>query len=510
MTQQPYPPPGPPGPTPSSDGDPSRPTDRTDETGRRSFADTVRTVLGLTGTGRAGDRMPHSAASDPDKAFLFDLATGLLLAATCGLLDSQYGAQLLASFGLTLPWIVRRRWPALSLIVATLAAILELVVSDRPLFAIVAVPMLIYSYARWTNHRFARTGLAVGLVGAFLGPIRWALPNSVTAVGVFVVTGLACSGLVALAYVIGSRRRERAERVQQTMRAQLEQQRLMAAEREQRARVATINERNRIARELHDIVAHSLSVIVVQAEGGRALAAKKPEKAPEVLSTIADTSREALAEMRQMVGLLRSGGAPGDPAADGSPDGYLPTPGLDDLPDLISRTGDRVALTEYGARPTINQALGLAVYRVVQESLTNVLKHAGPSAHAGVSVTYAPEGIGIRVVDNGIGTEADGDGKGNGVRGMRERVILHGGTLSAQPRPGGGFEVLAWLPYPGRGPQQPRSTQQPPPTRQNPGPPGPGQPCSGSQPGDRARPPVSYRGGPYPDSNPYPDVEARP
>jgi hypothetical protein len=160
--------------------------------------------------------------------------------------------------------------------------------------------------------------------------------------------------------------------------------------------------------------------------------------------------------MRQMVGLLRSGGTPGSPAIEGrpgagGPEGYLPTPGLEDLGELVSKSNEEFTLTEYGDRPAVSQALGLSVYRIVQESLTNVLKHAGHGARAAVGVTYARHGIGIRVVDDGAASPAllqsPGDA-GHGLRGMWERVAIHGGTFAAHPRPAGGFEVLAWLPYP--------------------------------------------------------------
>ncbi|WP_168207318.1 sensor histidine kinase [Microlunatus elymi] len=400
---------------------------------------------------RASQSTQLSAARE--RAWRFDLISGLLLTGFCGLFYVSQPALMLASFTLTLPWIIRRRYPRTALAVATVGALGVLVASPMPAVAIITVPLLIYTYARWFDRTLARLALGIGLIGSILGPLRWLVTDSslrevLVHVGVLMMTVLACAGMVCLAYVLGSRRRERSERAAQSIEARIERERLLAAEQEQRARVASINERNRIARELHDIVAHSLSVIVVQAEGGRALAAKRPQMAPEVFSTIADTSREALSEMRQMVGLLRSGGAPGEGRVDGSSDGYLPTPGLDDLPELVARTADSVELTEYGARPVVSQALGLTVYRVVQESLTNVLKHGGPSARAAVGVTYAPNGIGIRVVDDGHGSQASSDGKGHGLRGMRERVTLHHGTLTAGPRRGSGFEVLAWLPFP--------------------------------------------------------------
>ncbi len=427
----------------------------------------ARAATPIPGRG-AGVPIPAAAgpvgSPEPDRDFVLDVVTGLLLTAVCGLAWLTQVDALLLSMGLTLPWIIRRRYPLVSLAVAAVAALGMVVAHPHPVLAIVAVPMLIYSYARWSDRALARSALGLGLLGSLLGPGRWLLGAGlpVGRLGGLLMTSLACAGIVSLAYVVGRRRREHAERTAQTMQARIERERLLAAEQEQRSRVSAINERTRIARELHDIVAHSLSVIVVQAEGGRALAAKRPEKAPEVLSTIADTSREALEEMRQMVGLLRSGGAlPGEDAglAGGPAGDYSPTPGLADLQDLVDRTSDRFRLTVHGAPPPASPALGLTVFRVVQESLTNVLKHAGPAAQAAVEVAYGPHDIRLRVVDDGGRARRNSEdtvaitgsgGGGHGLVGMRERVALHQGRLTAHLRPGGGFEVDAWLPVPGR------------------------------------------------------------
>jgi signal transduction histidine kinase len=387
-----------------------------------------------------------------DQRYRFDLLSAIGLVVLFVVAAAGSGTDYWIAALLGLPWVIRRRYPLACLILATLAAVLHVLLLPVPSFAIVAVPMYIYSFARWSARTVRRPAMLIAVIGSFLGPIRWLLLPEATlrSVPVAVITTLACAGMVGVAYVVGSRRREHVERAEQAIAARIERARLVAAEQEQQARVAAIDERTRIARELHDIVAHSLSVIVVQAEGGRALAAKQPERAPEVLGTIADTSREALEEMRQMVGLLRSGGPIGDPAnlPPGTPESYLPTPGLADLDELVAKTGDRVTLTRYGEQPVVSQPLGLTVYRIVQESITNVLKHAGPSARAAVGITFAQNGIGIRVVDNGQGAGSGSCG-GHGLRGMRERVALHNGSLEAGPLPAGGFQVLAWLPFQG-------------------------------------------------------------
>ena len=158
-----------------------------------------------------------------------------------------------------------------------------------------------------------------------------------------------------------------------------------------------------------------------------------------MLDTIAETGREALLEMRRIVGVLRQ-----DTDAE-----FSPSPGLIEIPDLVEKSGAKVELRVTGAEPVVSQTLGLVVYRVVQEALTNVLKHAGPSAHATVDLTYSPTAIHVEILDDGYGDAVQGDGRGHGLQGMRERVTSMGGQLSAGPRKEGGFCVIANLPVQG-------------------------------------------------------------
>ena len=273
--------------------------------------------------------------------------------------------------------------------------------------------------------------------------MRWQLtiaagydPTSGTPWVLLILAMAVCAGLVLTPYAVGRRLRESALIDSQQRIAKAQRYRAILAEREQQARVAEERTRNEIARELHDIVAHSLSVMIVQAEGGKALATKKPEKAPEVLDTIAETGREALVEMRRIVGVLRQ-----DTDAD-----YSPSPGLAEIPELVEKSGVKVTFTVTGQEPVVSQALGLVAYRVVQEALTNVLKHAGPGAHASVTLAYSPTAIHVEIVDDGYGDAVQGDGRGHGLQGMRERVTSMGGRLSAGPRKEGGFCVMAKLP----------------------------------------------------------------
>jgi len=206
------------------------------------------------------------------------------------------------------------------------------------------------------------------------------------------------------------------------------------------AELAAAAERARIAREMHDVVAHTLSVVVAQADGGRFAAKTDPAAAQRTLDTIAEVSRHALTEMRALLGLLREGDGT---AAMG------PQPSLDDIPVLVSGMRDgglNVSFVTTGTPRPLPIGAGLTLYRVAQEALTNVLKHAGPGPTAYVQLTWEPDEVTLAVSDDGRGAAARSDGSGTGITGMHERVVVFGGTLSAGPRAGGGYIVRARLP----------------------------------------------------------------
>ncbi|WP_420706482.1 histidine kinase [Streptomyces sp. 303MFCol5.2] len=208
------------------------------------------------------------------------------------------------------------------------------------------------------------------------------------------------------------------------------------AERAQAARRRADEERLRIARELHDVLAHSLSVINVQSGVGLALLDSDPEQARTALTTIKSASKEALGEVRQVLDSLRT---PGDaPRA--------PAPGLDRLPELVEQAA-RAGLTVdvAGRPPRLPPHTDLAAFRIVQEALTNVVRHSG-SRHARVRLEQGGGTLRLRIDDDGPATGADAGGSGNGLAGMRERAAALGGTIEAGPRPDGGFQVLAVLP----------------------------------------------------------------
>jgi signal transduction histidine kinase len=221
--------------------------------------------------------------------------------------------------------------------------------------------------------------------------------------------------------------------------------RLVAAEREQeqRARLAVGDERARIARELHDVVAHSVGVIVVQAVGARRVFDHDPERARQALESIERTARTALADMRRSLGVLRR---------EDDERALAPHPGVDDLKGLIEQAkagGLTVELAVEGERVPLPQAIDLSAYRIVQEALTNVIKHAG-AERALVTVRYLDDELEVEVADDGAGPPAQAaDGSGLGLIGMRERVEAHRGRLHAGAGTDGGFLVRASLPLNG-------------------------------------------------------------
>jgi signal transduction histidine kinase len=218
-----------------------------------------------------------------------------------------------------------------------------------------------------------------------------------------------------------------------------ERARRLEREREATTRAAIAEERARIAHELHDVVAHGVSVMVVQAEAARRLVRRRPEQAEEAMRTVSATGSEALAELQHLLGVLGAGehGAELEPA-----------PGLRDLDTLLERVrgaGMTVELRLDGPVRPLPRGLDLTAYRIVQEALTNVLKHAGTAA-ARVHLRYRDDRLAIEVADDGLPAPAGPNGAGRGLVGMRERVAAYGGELEAGPGAGGGFSVRAALP----------------------------------------------------------------
>jgi signal transduction histidine kinase len=215
--------------------------------------------------------------------------------------------------------------------------------------------------------------------------------------------------------------------------------------READSRAARAEERSRIARELHDVVAHHVSVMTVQAGAARRILHRDPESVQDALSTIEQMGRTALGEMRRLVGVLRTEAEPVRSE-------LSPQPGVHDVTSLVDQlreTGLQVQLWIEGESRSLSPGVDLAAFRLVQEALTNTLKHAGPQARAWVRIQYADRQLEVEVEDDGRGLVAGlgtNGGSGHGLVGMRERVALYGGDLRIGPRSGGGFEVRARFP----------------------------------------------------------------
>jgi signal transduction histidine kinase len=336
---------------------------------------------------------------------------------------------------LTVPLAWRRRSPVRAGAVVVAAGLLELIVLGEFLPANVAALLMIYALAAYAPQWAGRAGLAIGLVAAVLAALRY-----FTGVGSALIPTAGAIGLaVVAAWALGDLRRARL----QQMEALVERAHLLELERDQEMRLAATTERARIARELHDVVAHSLSVVIAQADGGRYAGKADPEAAAGALEAIAATGRQALTDMRALLGVLRDGGG----------EEYAPQPDIAAIPALVDdvrTSGLDVDLIIEGAPQPLPAGPQLAAYRIVQESLTNVLKHAGPAGRAWVRLQWRPDALELSVLDDGRGAAAaivDSDGKGQGLRGMLERAQLHGGRLQAGPRHSGGFGVHAVLPY---------------------------------------------------------------
>jgi signal transduction histidine kinase len=378
-------------------------------------------------------------------------AAGLGVATLATALPLDLGSpRSVAAYGLvlahTLPIAVRRRWPlaVLGWGLATGAAFAALGLSLVSLS--LAVLVYVYSVAAACPRRVSLLGLAA--TEALLGLVWLARSRAIGDSGTLVVDGL----IVAAAWWLGdgTRRRQEAAVAARQRAVELEQAR------EELARRAVTVERLRIARELHDVVAHSMSIIAVQSGVGAHVLDSQPEEARKALLAVEATSRQALVEMRRLLGVLRQGTEPV-----GS---LTPAPGLAEVEALaaeVASAGVRVEVRIEGTPRELPAGLDLSAYRIVQEALTNVVRHAGP-ATARVAVGYGPDRVTLEVVDDGhkdqgkesAGGRRSGDSdrpdmsgrSGHGIAGMRERAALYGGTLEAGPLPGGGFRVAASLP----------------------------------------------------------------
>ena len=393
----------------------------------------------------------------------------------------QTAVSLLAGAGMVLPWAVRRVRPVASAAVVTAAAVLHLLAGPEFSLSLLMVPLTVYNLAANAPRSVSVAGLLLGLVGGVANGVKvWLFPAQfVTPDGLIVrspaeplamvIMAIGCGLMVLTAWAFGDVVRNR----RLAVRALEDRAHRLEVQSRQERELAAADERSHIAREMHDIVAHSLQVVISQADGARYAAAAKPALAVTALETIGQTGRSALADMRQLLGVLREtgetvAGVPGvtdddarRPAADASPDGRgtrlppgrRPQPRLADLPALVETmrlSGLEVSLLETDTPRRALPAGGeLAAYRIVQEALTNTLRHGGPDADAFVTLAWTARGLDLQIDDDGRGAAADPAtrGSGQGLRGAAERTALFGGTLETGPRVGTGYRVSAHLPY---------------------------------------------------------------
>jgi signal transduction histidine kinase len=331
----------------------------------------------------------------------------------------------------TLPLAARRRFPGAVLGIGVASGLAVAALGVSPIVLGIAILVAVYSVAAYGTRWVSLAGLAAAELGSAavqLTPGRFQAPTVVS-------NALVIGAAWLLGHFVGVRR---------AYTARLEQAAELARTRAELARRAVVEERLRLARELHDVVAHSISVIAVQSGVGAHVADTQPEEAAKALAAIEVTSRAALTELRRLLGVLRQ---------DSEPQGDLaPVPGLADLDGLlveVAKAGLAVKLRVEGTPSQLPAGVDLSAYRIVQEALTNVVKHAGP-ARAQVLVCYGDQDVAVEVTDDGRGVTAPtGDGRagvGHGLIGMRERVQVFGGDLEVGPRPGGGFRVAARLP----------------------------------------------------------------
>ena len=389
----------------------------------------------------AGPRGPWRLGPRGQRWFDRLLVVVLLLPAPSWLIGDPRWAFALFPVLEIVPLWWRRTHPVLSFAGVALATGVQAVFVAEPLYSQVAFAIAIYSIARYASLRAGLAAVGVGLVGAVVAAYRWVdhyYGGSAVDSGTMVSYIITIAAIVLTAWALGLSLQSRdryvaglVDRAEQAVRAA-----------DQQAALAAADERARIARDMHDVVAHGLSVIVVQADGARYASATEPQAVAPALETIAATGRAALVDMRRMLGLLRS-----QPVADARPQ-----PRLVDIAELVAEARTAGARVEADLPPpsaAVPDGVALTTYRVVQEALSNVRRHAGPAPAVRVRVCLDGQrtpSVSVLVEDDGRGAASHNDGRGLGLVGMRERVALHGGEVWAGPRPGGGFRVTARIP----------------------------------------------------------------
>lgn len=349
---------------------------------------------------------------------------------------------------------LRRRVPEKMLVLASGTGVAQVVTHVEVGPSNFAMLVIVFTVASRNIRWASRFALCAALLAPTIATLRW--PDERQSLAGTILGDIFLTVTFLLAWVLGDSLRTR-----RAYYAQLEERATrLEKEREAQTKIAAAAERARIARELHDVVAHNVSVMVVQADGAAYVLDSAPDQTKQALETISGTGRQALAEMRRLLGVLRTGeggggsGGQGREGREGIGE-YLPQPGVEQLSELIDQVrgaGLTVSFSIEGTPRPLPSSVELTAYRVVQEALTNTRKHGGPEVGATVMLRYGPDDLSLLAEDDGRGAERelyeDGgtDGLGHGLIGMRERVGMVGGSLETGPRPGGGFRISAVLP----------------------------------------------------------------
>lgn len=337
---------------------------------------------------------------------------------------------LVLSVLLVVPLIWRRRFPLSTFGFAASVALVQWAVGIE-LSADITLLVYLYTVASRYPLRVAVLAAAVIEFGAVLASVRW--PREMYWTEMFILL----TGPVVAAVMLGVYVRDRRNSVSLL----LERAKQLERDRDQQAVIAAVEERTRIAREMHDVVAHSLQVMVTLSEGAALKQAREPERAGEAMRQVSTTGRQALAEIRRLLGVLRTETASQERS---------PQPGVADIDGLLDRirqTGVDVDARVTGAPDGLPPGAELAVFRIVQEALTNTLKHSVDPSRIGIVIVYGAEAVTVDIRDDGARTTgATAEGIGHGVIGMRERAAVYGGTVDAGPDSAGGWRIHAHLP----------------------------------------------------------------
>ena len=401
-------------------------------------------VRAMSDTGLVTGSKPNVSAVEPElppsrsRERATDLAvTGAVLVISLPTMATHDGRReilalnALLSLALVAPLLVRRRWP-LPVFGCTAAVAFVTWFLDIPLTADVAILVAFYTVAAHESRRRTLGAAAVVLIGIAMAVVRWTPPKeSLWVMAGFLVATAAAAGILGVN--AQTRRRYLASVLERAQRLEFEN--------EQREQLAAAAERSRIAREMHDIVAHDLTVIVALATGSVVGATTDPDGSLRAMEQVAQTGRHALADMRRVLSVLEP---------DSSNSDLTPQPRLDEIANLIAgveSAGLSTKLTINGDPGVADDALQLAVYRIVQEALTNVLRHATPGCTASVRLSFADDLVIVEVANTGDPNveSITADHAGRGLRGMRERVAMYSGTLDAGAPSEGGWKVVATL-----------------------------------------------------------------